>query len=501
MLLAPWSAFASVYGLSLLLLVLRGVAAALPAGPHHIAVPPRPPVVVPIDHGRLCVTWAVAGGGLPDSEATRCFEPFELGPHVSPGEHDLSPGTHTVTLSLADGEGAVVVASFVPAFDAVDGASAAPPLPAMTVYEHAAMRASEPVQRASLVVAYGGPRGPLLERFPYGPCTLARAAVAALLAAADAGGGGCARSGSGDEEPAPWEHVFWVRAGEADDAVAARVCGEVLGAAPGCAAGGGGDPAARADACAGALVAALPAARPDARALLTRSRAAGAAGLSSARVRASGFWEEVEALEGYLVRVGAVTRGGGAADGVASISRLLEALDSARPPPRTVCEVGVDAGHTSLLWLLGAPDAHVVAFDLGPHVTRWAAVWLTRRFPGRYTLVLGDSVDAIPRFHAAQPDVICDLWFIDGGHTRDVAAADAAAARAMARPGATVLFDDVTNDVMDGFGAHGGPLDVWLQLLESGAVAARTEGAWRARNGRSVPGTAVGYAEAIGWFM
>ena len=71
-----------------------------------------------------------------------------------------------------------------------------------------------------------------------------------------------------------------------------------------------------------------------------------------------------------------------AVQSVVSLPRLLAALVAAAP--RTVCEVGVNGGHSSLLWLLGAPRARVIAFDLGVHrCVRPAARWLSRRFPGR----------------------------------------------------------------------------------------------------------------------
>ena len=67
--------------------------------------PPPPPVQAPHD-SRLCVSWRVEGRGLPPSSVTRCFEPFELGAGTAlggsrgGGDAYLSPGIHTVSLSL-----------------------------------------------------------------------------------------------------------------------------------------------------------------------------------------------------------------------------------------------------------------------------------------------------------------------------------------------------------------------------------------------------------------
>lgn len=115
------------------------------------------------------------------------------------------------------------------------------------------------------------------------------------------------------------------------------------------------------------------------------------------------YWAEVHALEEYLLSVGGAVTEGTTAQSVVSLARMLAAV--LRTAPRTVCEIGVNGGHSSLLWLLAVPAARVVAFDLGIHrCVVPAARWLTRRFPGRYTLVLGDSLEEVPAFHAAHPD-------------------------------------------------------------------------------------------------
>lgn len=88
------------------------------------------PVLVAHD-ARLCVTWEVAGGGLPPSAVTKCLDPFEAGADAAGPGHAglLSPGVHTVSLSLQPGYGGgarvqLVSASFAPAY--AGGAVAVP---------------------------------------------------------------------------------------------------------------------------------------------------------------------------------------------------------------------------------------------------------------------------------------------------------------------------------------------------------------------------------------
>jgi len=83
---------------------------------------------------------------------------------------------------------------------------------------------------------------------------------------------------------------------------------------------------------------------------------------------------------------------------------------------KTVCEVGFNAGHSALLWLLGGAD-RVISFELGQYnYSHVAAEWLLARFPGKLHLVMGDSVHSVPTFHAMFPNEKCDIVLVDGGH-------------------------------------------------------------------------------------
>lgn len=144
--------------------------------------------------------------------------------------------------------------------------------------------------------------------------------------------------------------------------------------------------------------------------------------------------------------------------------------------------------------------------------------------------------------------VLCDLWFIDGGHLPSVAASDLANARAMAARGAALVFDDVACD-NDWFARRpeglmvqtilhsprrvrcAGPRAAWRRAVEEGAVVPwnRSRGAGAPPCGRAttmvecpvacadgdqqpawtgcgpdcvveIPGTAPGFSEAIGTF-
>jgi len=94
-----------------------------------------------------------------------------------------------------------------------------------------------------------------------------------------------------------------------------------------------------------------------------------------------------------------------------------------------VCEVGFNMGHSSLLWLMQDDRVTVRAFDIGEHdYSRAASAHITRRFGGdRFSITFGDSTKTLPEFAQrikAGVEPKCDVVFVDGGHTVEVATSD-----------------------------------------------------------------------------
>lgn len=118
-----------------------------------------------------------------------------------------------------------------------------------------------------------------------------------------------------------------------------------------------------------------------------------------------------------------------------------------------VCEIGLNAGHTALLLLEAAPAARVVSFDLGdmPWARKQAAL-LSRAYGTRFKAVFGRSNETVPRFVDGQSNgqsngqraTQCDVAFLDGGKSEAMRLADLRNVRTLARPGALLLFDEIT---------------------------------------------------------
>jgi predicted O-methyltransferase YrrM len=119
-------------------------------------------------------------------------------------------------------------------------------------------------------------------------------------------------------------------------------------------------------------------------------------------------------------------------------------LLAANPAITRIVEIGFNAGHSSCVFLGAREDVTVVSFDLGAHgyVTR-AKQYVDRTFPGRHTLVIGDSRETVPQYHAEHHTAVFDLAFVDGGHDYDVARADLAHILPMVDPSGLIIMDDL----------------------------------------------------------
>jgi predicted O-methyltransferase YrrM len=90
-----------------------------------------------------------------------------------------------------------------------------------------------------------------------------------------------------------------------------------------------------------------------------------------------------------------------------------------------ILEIGFNAGHSCLLFLLANPDSTIVLFDLCEHrYTKPCFNYLNQEFPGRLTLIPGDSTKSIPLYANHYPHKTFDMVHIDGGHTMEIANSD-----------------------------------------------------------------------------
>jgi len=158
----------------------------------------------------------------------------------------------------------------------------------------------------------------------------------------------------------------------------------------------------------------------------------------------------------------------GAGEGSSSAEELLYLTLLARGiGARLIAEIGFNAGCSSYSLLRYAPDATVVSFDLGEHAS--VAVnkkLIDKMFPGRHTLITGDSRETVPAFAADNPDLRFDLIFIDGGHHYEAARADIVNMRALSSNSTAIVMDDLVP--WQSYGA--GPTKAWEEAIDDNFV-------------------------------
>ncbi|OMC19298.1 hypothetical protein A5736_13305 [Mycobacterium sp. SP-6446] len=139
-----------------------------------------------------------------------------------------------------------------------------------------------------------------------------------------------------------------------------------------------------------------------------------------------------------------------------------------RTNARLVAEIGFNVGYSSYAMLAASPDLTVVSFDLGNHgSTRAAKQLIDKNFPGRHTLICGDSRETVPEYAKRHPGLRFDLVFIDGGHDYEVAKADLLNMKSLSSEHTAVVMDDVVPWLRYGKG----PARAWAEAIEGGVVS------------------------------
>lgn len=111
-----------------------------------------------------------------------------------------------------------------------------------------------------------------------------------------------------------------------------------------------------------------------------------------------------------------------------------------------ILEIGFNAGHSALIYLIANSYSKVHFFDLGLHnYSRPCFEYLNSKFPGRISIVWGDSTVTIPKYPSR---ATFDFIHIDGGHTRFVAESDFNNCRSLSTPDSLLMIDDYNGDCL-----------------------------------------------------
>jgi predicted O-methyltransferase YrrM len=118
---------------------------------------------------------------------------------------------------------------------------------------------------------------------------------------------------------------------------------------------------------------------------------------------------------------------------------------------RRVLEIGFNAGHSALLFLMAGGEAkEYTFFDLGAHsYIRPCLEYVRKQFSAvEIKYIEGDSTRTLPAFVAENIDKkgTYDLVHVDGGHDRDVVLSDIFSAIDLVAPDGLMILDDTNID-------------------------------------------------------
>jgi hypothetical protein len=154
---------------------------------------------------------------------------------------------------------------------------------------------------------------------------------------------------------------------------------------------------------------------------------------------------------------------------IALLHRIVTSTD-ATGPVRTVCEIGMNAGHSATAMLEGLQTT-LVEFDLFtlPYSNDVLNA-LKHRYPGRVHAFAGPSAQQVPRYASTYRHErrlpLCDVWFVDGDHHFG-AKWDMIAALNVSRDGAVIVADDCSPK-------HPLVQQSWARLINLGLI----HGSW-----------------------
>ncbi len=135
---------------------------------------------------------------------------------------------------------------------------------------------------------------------------------------------------------------------------------------------------------------------------------------------------------------------------------------------RFIGETGFNMGFSSCAFLGVVSKTEVVSFDTGyREYVQSAKESIDRKFPGRHTLIYGDSKETLPKFLKDHPDFRFDYVFIDGGHDYKTAKADIVNFRKLSSVKTIVIMDDLVPWLPWGVG----PTKAWKEAVDEGLIS------------------------------
>ena len=114
-----------------------------------------------------------------------------------------------------------------------------------------------------------------------------------------------------------------------------------------------------------------------------------------------------------------------------------------RPEIKLILEIGFNTGRSAAYFLSCRDDIKVISGDIGIHrYVHDCKLLIDKQFPGRHTLIIGDSKVVIPSLNKEKNKIVPDLIFIDGDHAEPTPLIDVRNCLKMAGQNTILVMDD-----------------------------------------------------------
>ncbi len=153
------------------------------------------------------------------------------------------------------------------------------------------------------------------------------------------------------------------------------------------------------------------------------------------------------------------------------IQQQIDLANLTSTPNIRVMEIGFNAGHSAENFLSHNPTMTLVSFDIGHHdYVLPGKEYIDAKFPGRHTLIIGDSQITVPEYSREHAGEKFDVIFIDGNHDFPVANTDFENCMKLAHKDTVVIMDDTMYNPDWTAGFNIGPTQVWINAEKSNRV-------------------------------
>lgn len=120
-----------------------------------------------------------------------------------------------------------------------------------------------------------------------------------------------------------------------------------------------------------------------------------------------------------------------------------------------ICEIGFNAGHSTMLMLLGRTNTPInfTIFDIGRHLyTKPCLEYIKSQFSYvNFEYVEGDSTVIMPKWINNHPELMYkyDVVHVDGGHTKHCISNDMKNADLLVKKNGIIIIDDTDNKIIN----------------------------------------------------